>query len=64
MLLFELFPAFVAVVSIVVGVSLYLAERRARDEGIDDRRPIGSRPEVLPGQELEKPNSGRPSMKG
>jgi hypothetical protein len=29
-LLFELFPALMAIVSVVVGVALYLRDRRAR----------------------------------
>ncbi len=64
MLLFELFPAFIALVSVIVGVVLYLRERRARQEGINDAAPVGSRPEATPEQEAEKPNAGRPSMRG
>jgi len=63
-LFFELFPAFVALVSVIVGVVLYMAERRARHAGIDDAGPKGSRPEVTPEQAAEKPNIGRPSMRG
>ena len=36
MLLFEFFPAFIALVSVIVGVALYMAERRARAQGIND----------------------------
>ena len=31
MLFFELFPAFVALVSVVVGVALWMANRRAQE---------------------------------
>ena len=64
MLLFELFPAFIALVSVIVGIALYVSERRARDAGIDDAGPVGSRPEVTPDQAVETPNVGRPSMRG
>jgi len=63
-LLFELFPAFMAIVSVIVGVWLYVTERRARNAGVDDARPIGSRPEVTPEQAKEKPAQGRPIMRG
>ncbi len=63
MLLFELFPAFVALVCAFVGVWLYVSEKRARAAGIDDSAPVGSRPDVTPEQAAEKPNAGRPSMK-
>jgi hypothetical protein len=63
-LLFELFPAFLAFVSVFVGIWLYMAERRARSAGVDDARPIGSRPEVTPEQAEEKPGQGRPIMRG
>ena len=64
MLLFEFFPAFIALVSVLVGIALYVADRRSREQGIDDHRPVGSRPDVTPEQEAEKPNRGRPSMRG
>jgi hypothetical protein len=63
-LIFELFPAFVACVGVWVGIALYVAERRARRQGVDDARPPGSRPDVTPEQAAMKPGSGRPSMRG
>lgn len=38
MLLFEFFPAFVMVVSLIVGVWLYLADRDAPDDSTDRER--------------------------
>jgi hypothetical protein len=62
-LFFEFFPAFLAMVSVAVGVALYVAERRAKRAGIDDARPVGSTPEVSPEQAAERPAGGRPSMR-
>jgi hypothetical protein len=53
MLFFELFPAFVAVVSIGVGLWLFLVERRARQNPAEPPpRRVTSRPSapVGPGQ--------------
>jgi hypothetical protein len=63
-LLFEFFPALVALVGAGVAVWLYARERRARREGVDDRTPVGSTPVVTPEQMAEKANQGRPSMRG
>jgi hypothetical protein len=63
MLLFELFPAFIAVVSVIVGVWLYVTERRARAEGVDDAGPVGSRPDHTPDQAAHRPSTRRPSMR-
>jgi len=63
-LLFEFFPAVVALVGAGVAVWLYVSERRARLEGVDDRAPVGSTPVVTPEQRAQKPNQGRPSMRG
>jgi len=38
-LFFELFPAFVLVVTIVVGIRLYLVDRRARRESTRNDDP-------------------------
>jgi hypothetical protein len=62
-LLFELFPAVLAIISVLVGIGLYVAERRARNAGIDDSRPIGSRPDATEDQRKERPSRGRPSMR-
>jgi hypothetical protein len=64
MLLFEFFPAFIALVSVIVGVVLYVAERRARAQGVEDAGPVGSRPQFTPEQAAEKPRTSRPSMRG
>jgi hypothetical protein len=41
MLLFELFPAFVAIVSVVAGIWLFLADRQARREEAHDGQRTG-----------------------
>ncbi|HEY5616952.1 MAG TPA: hypothetical protein VIK60_03365 [Vicinamibacterales bacterium] len=61
MLFFELFPAFVLLVSLIVGVMLFLASRRAPNESTSSleqpRRPVSAEP--------GDPRTGsRPSMRG
>ena len=64
MLFFELFPAFVAVVSIGVGLWLFLVERRARQNPAEPPpRRVTSRPEVTDDVRARRPGSGRPSMR-
>jgi hypothetical protein len=65
-LLFEFFPAFVMIVSLVVGVWLYVANRSAPDESAEDekrRREVAARAAsaTAKGTAAERGRS-RPSM--
>jgi hypothetical protein len=66
MLLFEFFPAFVLIVSFVVGVWLYVSNRSAPDESAEPekrRREVAAR--AASAREKGKPaagGKGRPSM--
>ena len=62
MLLFEFFPAFVMVVSLVVGVWLYVVNRSAPDESAAHekrRREVAARAASAKGK---GPGRSRPSM--
>ena len=63
MLLFELFPLFIAVVSLIVGVWLVMADRAAR-KNPDEQQPHRVPPPRPPGNEDEERGSRRPSMLG
>ena len=62
-LLFEFFPAFLSIVSVVVAVALFVANRRARHDP-PTRRP--TRPEIPPETQsadgANKRQIRRPSM--
>jgi hypothetical protein len=65
-LLFEFFPAVVMIVSLVVGIWLYVANRRAPDESAEHerrRREVAARAatERAEGTSTER-SGGRPSM--
>lgn len=57
---FELFPAVLAVISVIVGIMLITQTRRAR-RGPPERPPVPKR-QVQPGTK-EKMGRGRPSMR-
>jgi hypothetical protein len=59
-LLFELFPAFMALVSIAVAVGLYVSNRRSRDDPPDPVVTV-KRPAADPAQD-QAPRRRRPSM--
>ena len=65
MLFFELFPAFVAIVALIVGVMLFAANRRAQNDPNDEELPrTPSQP--LPAPDGSTPlahNNRRPSMR-
>ena len=66
MLFFELFPAFIAIVVVIVGTFLFIADRRAsRDPDYREAPRVRPR-EVSPEEaEAERHSSRRrPSMKG
>jgi hypothetical protein len=61
-LLFEFFPAVLAIIVAVVGVTLYAVNRRAQHETESPRSP--SQPPVSPGSTPHPPgNNRRPSMR-
>jgi hypothetical protein len=65
-LLFELFPAFFAVVALIVGIVLFTVNHRARNSPDDDEAPRApSRPTVSDeeGAEQRGRGSNRPSMR-
>jgi hypothetical protein len=65
-LLFELFPAFVAVVAVIVGTILFIADRRAAQDP-DYRENPRVRPRDVSPEEAAAERQGnlrRPSMKG
>lgn len=65
MLLFEFFPAAVMIVSLVVGVWLYLANRDAPDESADHerrRREVAARAARAKEGRTTDRGSRRPSM--
>jgi hypothetical protein len=66
-LLFEFFPAALAIVSVIVGVVLYAINQRARNNPHDQESPrTPSKPAVSPEQaaaEETSPNVRRPSMR-
>jgi hypothetical protein len=65
MLLFEFFPLFVAIVSVVVGVWLYVANRSAPDESAEHekrRRDVAARAAAAQKDKPSGPGRGRPSM--
>lgn len=66
MLFFELFPAFLMIVSGIVGVWLYASNRNAPDESADDerrRRERQARAESASDSEpARSPDIRRPSM--
>lgn len=68
MLFFELFPAFVMVVSGIIGVWLYASNRRAPDESADDerRRRESDERKAAAGAlgAIKDPRTRRPSMRG
>jgi hypothetical protein len=59
-LFFELFPALLAVVAVVVGVILYAKNQAARND--PDERPPAPKRRVPPGTREER-GRGRPSMR-
>lgn len=59
MLLFELFPAFLMLVSIAVGVSLFLVNRRMTARGEEDEPRSTSQPAVTADSD-EEDRSARP----
>ncbi len=66
MLLFELFPAFVAVVVVIVGTALFLADRRAARDPHYRENPRVPRRDLSPEEAEAERHSDlrRPSMKG
>lgn len=66
MLLFEFFPAFVMIVSLVVGVWLYVVNRSAPDESAvheKRRRDVAARAAAAAAKgEAEETGPRRPSM--
>lgn len=66
MLLFEFFPAFVMIVSLVVGIWLYVANRTAPDESAVHerrRREVAERAAALKAKgESDERGRRRPSM--
>ena len=66
MLLFEFFPAFVALVSVIVGVWLYVVNRSAPDESAEHekrRREVAERAAAAKAKgDPEERGSRRPSM--
>ena len=63
MLLFELFPLFIAVVSVIVGVWLVMADRAARNDPAE-QEPHRVPPPRPPGNADEERGGRRPSMMG
>ena len=66
MLLFELFPAFIAVVALIVGITLFAINHRARNNPHDQEAPrTPSRPPHSPDAIDTDPTSTsrRPSMR-
>jgi hypothetical protein len=68
-LFFELFPAFMVVVSLLIGVWLYASNRAAPDESLQDERRSRERDarRAAAGTEPERtrnPQTRRPSMRG
>jgi hypothetical protein len=59
-LLFELFPAFMAILSVVVGVGLYISHRRARHDPPDPVITVTPPPPGSPNANAS--GSRRPSM--
>jgi hypothetical protein len=59
-LFFELFPAFMALVSIAIGVGLYVSNRRARNDPPDPVVTVTRPP--ADGAASRAPARGRPSM--
>jgi hypothetical protein len=64
-LLFEFFPAFIAIVVLVVGIFLFAMNRRAHNNPHEQERPrTPSRPPVSPEAEADASSSNRrPSMR-
>ena len=67
MLLFEFFPAFVALVSLIVGTWLYVSNRRAPDESAQNAQRLRERDEraeaALNNGPVEEAKPRRPSMR-
>jgi len=61
MLLFELFPLFMALVTVVVGVWLVMVDRAAREDPAE-KMPHKVPPPRPPGKDDHKGGSRRPSM--
>jgi hypothetical protein len=62
-LLFEFFPAVVAIVVLVVGIVLFTMNRRARHHPNDETPRTSSRPPVSPDAATGPVNNRRPSMR-
>ena len=65
MLFFELFPAFFAIVALIIGVILFAVNRRARNDPHEQESPrTPSQPPVSPeAANAPSGNSRRPSMR-
>ncbi len=65
MLLFELFPALIAVIALIVGIVLFAVNRRAQNDPDDEELPrTPSQPLHASGGSAPPPqSSGRPSMR-
>jgi hypothetical protein len=59
-LFFELLPAFLAIVIVIVGVILYVKNHAARND--PDETPVARKRDVAPGTR-EQRGRGRPSMR-